>query len=485
MSTTSSTSSSTSSTSTGYQLTSLNSSSQLQVTGLASGLDTNSIVQALVGPEQQRITNTTNQENAASAQASELQKIQTDLQTVATDAQALMDPSLFDDTQAVTSTSPTVISAAASSGVGAVQGGYEVGVTALAAAAQKTFSYTPPPSGSSAYALTIDGKNVTMSPGESIASFVQAINSNSKLDVYAAATTVNTDGSGTVVLSDRLTGDQGNSYINVTDPGTALTQTTDQQSANFEGQDAQYTINGVAQQPSTSNTLTTAIPGVTLTLNGTTAASGPVTVDVSAPAPSESNVQSAVQTFITAYNSVIGEIQAQVSQSPSSSQPTQGTLYSDPGLSDLLTSMRQAMYATQSGTAPGLTSMLDLGVSTGAAAGNAAPSQSAIDGNLTLNAATLQSAMQSDAGGVQSVLIGWANSFASIVDNQAGPGGIIDTRVNQDHSQASDLASQIATMNQALQLKEAQLEQQFAQMESALSQNQSESSWLTSQISKL
>ena len=476
----SSTSSTSSSTATGYQLTSLNSSSQLQVTGLASGVDTNSIVQALVSTDQQQITNVTNHEDGVNAQSSELTSIRTDLQTLEADAQALMEPSLFEDTQTVTSTDPTIVSAAVnSSGTGAVQGGYEVAVTQLASSAQKTFAYQPPPSGGNPFTLTIDNQSVSMSPGESISDFVSSINHNSNLDVYAAATEVNADGSGTVVLSTRATGYQGASYITTSDPSAATL--THQAGADYAGQDAAYTINGGATVYSSSNTVTAAIPGVTLTLNGLTTASGGVAVDVSAPAPSQSNVTSALQTFVSAYNSVIGEIRTQLAQTPSSSDPTQGSLYNDEGLSDLLTSMRQTMLASFGGSA-GLDNMLDLGVSTGATTGKATPSQSSIDGYLTLDTSTLQTALQSNPTGVQSLLISWVNSFWQVVDRQSGA---IQSRIQQDGSQASQLTIQIANMNANLQLKEAQLESQFAQMESALSSNQSENSWLISQISSL
>lgn len=497
--TSSSSSSSSSSAATGYQLTSLTSGSPLQITGLASGLNTDSIVTALVATDQQQITNVTNEEDGVNAQSSALTTIQTDLQSLATDADALRNVSLFQDTQTVSSTNPTVVSAALnSSGMGAVQGGYNVTVTQLATSAQATFTYKAGDDSS----LMIDGVNVAVTAKTSISSFVQSINNDSSLGVYAAATDSSTDGlSGTVVLSNRSTGQltDPNTWLSglVADSGTSsLTGGTV-----TNGQDAEYTVNNVGGTNS-SNTLANAIPGVTLTLSGVTTstlngetASSPVTVDVSAPAPSESNVQSAVQTFITAYNSVIGEIQTQLAQTPSSSDPTQGSLYNDEGLSDLLTSMRSAMDATQStpssesallpSLSAGLNNMLDLGVSTGATTGSATPSQSSIDGDLTLDASTLQSALQNNPTGVQNLLIDWATSFSGMVNNQAGPGGVLQSRIQQNDSQASYLATQIANMNVSLQLKETQLETQFADMESALSENQSQSSWLTSQISSL
>ena len=51
--------------------------------------------------------------------------------------------------------------------------------------------------------------------------------------------------------------------------------------------------------------------------------------------------------------------------------------------------------------------------------------------------------------------------------------------------ESSFLATQIQNLTQANQVKQNQLVQEFAAMEAALSQNQSTSSWLTSQLAAL
>lgn len=466
----SSTASSSSSTN-GYQLTSLGNGSALQVTGLASGLNTDQIVEELMSVYTQPVTNLTNEQNGINAQSSELQTIQTALQQVANDAQALSDPALFEDTQTVTSTDPTTISATTtSSGVGAVVGGYEVSVSQLASAAQSTYSFTSP---SSADTITIDGQRVNVSAGESIDSFVNSINNNSNLDVYATATN-----SGTVVLSSRTTGNSGS--ITVDDSGGTLSLESSQ-----AGQDAEYSIDGGDTQMSSSNTVTSAIPGVTLSLNGLTTGSAPVTINVSAPAPSTDNIESALNQFVTDYNNAINTIQTQLTQEQSSTDPTQGTLFGDADLTDLLSNMREAMYTSLQGLSSDMNNMDDIGVSTGAASGTAAPSQSSIDGYLTLDTSTLGSALQSDPSGVETVLANWSVQFSDLVENEAEPGGTIDSRIQADTSQSDNLANQISDMDEMLADKQNSLTQEFAEMEAALSQNQSTSSWLTSAISSL
>ncbi len=466
---TSSVSSSSSSTTTG--LSSLSGSNTLQITGLASGLDTDKIITQLMSIQQQPITALQSKESGLTANKTQLTSIQTALQTVAADAMALLDPTLFKTTQAVSSSDATRVSATSSSGAGV--GGYQVSVSQLANSAQRTFTYASPASDT---AITIDGHAATIKAGESISDFVSSINADKNATVYAAATD-----SGTVVFSDRATGNTGSSYIQVAGAGGALTEQTAKARA---GQDAMYSVDGVSGT-SSSNTVTGAIAGVSLTLAGVTTTSGPVTVNVAAPAPSSTNVQNAVQHFVTDYNSAISAIQTQLAQQPSSSDPTQGTLYGDSELKDLLAQMRTAMYGSVAGTSAGMTSMLDLGVSTGATTGSAAPSSASLSGTLTLNATTLTNALTANPTGAQTVLEGWANSFATVVKAASDPGGTISQRVSGDTQQLSDLSQRISDMQSALADKQTALTNEFAALEAALSSNQSQSSWLTSQINAL
>jgi flagellar hook-associated protein 2 len=483
--------------STGDSLTSLGTGTAMQVTGLASGLDTNAIVQALMATDEQQVTNLTNQQSGLTAMNTQLTNIQNALQTVANDAQALGNASLFTPTQTITSTDSTLVSATANGSAGAVVGSYQVSVQALASATQASYTFTSP---SSADTVTFDnGQTISLAAGASADDLVNAINSDSNLDVWATVTQeANGSGPATVVLSSRQTGAPSGAYVPVTDSAGALGAPQNY----VAGTDAAYTINGESQvQYSSSNTIsgaslggtsqptegqgaTQTIPGVTLSLNGQTG-STPVTIDVGSPTVSTSSVQTAVQQFITDYNSAVSLIQTQLTQAPSSTDPTQGTLYGDSDLTQFLTTMREQMDTTLSGLTGSTTSMLDIGVSTGATTGSGAVSQSALDGDLSLDTSTLTSALQTNASGVQQMLQSWSIQFSNLVNNEAAPGGDITTRIQGDDSQSSYIANQIDNMNAANAEKQQALVQQFADMEAALSQSQSTSSWLTSQISSL
>lgn len=461
-----------SSATTGYSLTSLAGTSSMQITGLASGLNTNQIVTEEMAIYQQPVTNLQNQVSHQKAMNTALGNIQSELQTLSADALAVGDPTLFKNSQTVTTSDPTKLTATTGSGAGV--GGYQVSVSQLANSAQRTFSFASP---TSADTFSIDGQQITVPAGQSISDFVSSVNSNSNLDVYAAATD-----SGTVVLSNRATGSTGTNFINITgETGGTLTEKANTAKP---GQDAAYVVDGQAGT-SASNTVTGAIAGVSLTLTGVTTTTGPVTVNVGAPAPDSSKINTAITSFVTQYNKVISDIQTQLSTQPSSSDPTVGTLYNDSQLKGLLTSMRASMYTPGSGLPTGLASMLDIGVNTGASTGAGAVSQASLSGNLQLDAATLQNALQSNAAGVKSVLGAWSQSFVTLADNASAPSGTITSRISGDNVAITQLGNQIASMQSALTDKQAQLVQQFAQLEAALSSNQSQASWLTGQLAQL
>jgi len=482
----------------GSSLTSLGSGNALQVTGLASGLNTNAIVQALMATQQQQVTNLQNQQTGITALNTQLTSIQTALQTVAADAQALGSPSLWSYNQTVSSTNSTLVGATALSGTGAVVGSYQVSVSALASAGQRTFEFTSP---TSAESISIDGHATQLATGAQAQDLVNAINSDQNASVWATVTGTDPNtNKPVVVLSERATGAppaaSPNSYVTVTgDSQGVLSEQTQYAQA---GANAAYSINGGATQYSTSNTITglavsgtpsttnqgatQTIAGVSVSLNGLTG-STPVTVNVGAPAANTQNVQTAVQKFVTDYNSAISQIQTQLSQTPSQSNPSQGVLYGDSDLTQLLSTMRQQLV-TSVGSG-GVASMLDIGVSTGATTGSGTVSQTALAGDLTLNASTLTSAMASNAGGVKSMLQSFSIQFSNLVNNEAAAGGTIPMRIQSDNVQSSYLATQIQNLTQANAVKQNELVQQFAAMEAALSQNQSTSSWLTNQLAAL
>jgi flagellar hook-associated protein 2 len=495
-------------------LTTATSNSPLQITGLASGLNTNAIIQAELAESELPITNMQTEAAGLGTEDATLSSIQSALTTVQLDAQALGDPTLFNPSQGVTSSNPDLVTATSDNGIGSVIGGTVLTVTQLASSAQRTFSFAS--SQTSADTITIDGQQVSVAAKATSQDLANSINGNDKMDVWAAATS-----SGQIVLSSRTTGEQLNSdgtgtpssdYISVTDAGSTLTQATQTETVNGvptemavaqNGQDAEYTING---NPGTSptdtvsdsttgattlsgGTLTIAgasltMPGVTLTLNGATG-SEPVTVAVQQPTANTATIEAAVNQFVTDYNTAINLINTTVSTQPAATStgaynPNSGSLFGDSDLEDIVDNMRTSIDAPGAKLPTGLAALSDLGISTGVSTGSA--TQSSTAGDLTVNQSQLTAAIQSNPNGVEQVMEQFSSSFFDLADAAAGPAGALQDRIEGNGAEITTLDSQVTSMQALYNQQEQAMEAQWAVVEATLSQLQSEGSAFSSSV---
>ncbi|MFZ2052099.1 MAG: flagellar filament capping protein FliD [Solirubrobacteraceae bacterium] len=449
----------------------------MKIQGLGSGLKTEEIVSELMSIERRPLTHLEQEQTINQAQHTALQGLQTDLLSLSLSAGELKSPALFTQSQAVSSSEPLRVSAT-NSGSGSAIGGYEVEVTQLASAAQRTFTFKSP---TAAESLSIDGHEVKLTAGESISEFADSINSNSESSVYAAA--VNGE---TVVLSGRATGNTGSSFIEVSDPGGTLTEKAGQAK---EGRNAEYSINGVSGS-SASNTLTEAIPGVTLTLNALTPA-GPVTINVAPPAAEVSKITEQVKAFVTQYNTTLEAIEKEENTKPAiglqaEAENTAGRLFGDSELSGLLATMREAIYTPVSGLPAQMSSLADIGVNTGAASGASPYSQASVEGKLVIDEATLEEAIKTNPEGVEKMLKQWGGSFESTINTFAEPGvGTLASRIGGDESESTYITQQITTLTESLAVRQQALEARYVALETAMSKISSQGSWLSSQLASL
>jgi flagellar hook-associated protein 2 len=448
-------------------------SAPITITGLASGLETTKIIEALMGAEREPVTHLSNEEAKLQAEQSALQSIQSSLQALSYSASEFSLPSLYESSQSVTSNEPERVSAATTSGAGV--GGYEVEVTQLANSAQRTFTFASPASEQS---LTIDGQEFTLKAGENAKELASAINDNGKATVFAAVL----EGE-TIVLSNRATGNTGGEFIKVT--GAALTEKA---GTAKEGKDAEFTVDGVPGT-SSSNTVTNGIAGVTLTLGGLTP-SGPVTIDVQAPGANVSAVEAQVESFVKTYNATVEAIQAQLATKPivkpeSTGEYSVGILFGDVELTSALDTVRVAMYEPIAGLEANMSSPEDIGISTGAPTGGGVSSQSSLEGLLTVDPSKLAEAVKANPAGVQKMLEQWSQSLQSTINNVAAPGGALEARANGDGAQISQLTTQINTMNELLAHREKSLQATYAALEGVISRNSTQSAWLTQQQESL
>lgn len=452
----------------GLNTTTGTSSAPITFAGLGSGLNTTSIVAALMAVQREPVTHLSEQQSKLQAGESALQSVQGSLQQLSFSVSEFSLPSLFESSQTVTSNEPTRVSAGASAG--APVGGYEVEVKQLANSAQRTFTFTSPAAEDT---ITIEGQEFKLKAGGTAKELADTINADSSAKVFAAALE-----NGTIVLSTRATGATGAEFIKVTDPGGALKE---KEGTAKEGRNAEFTVDGVAGT-SSSNTVTTAIAGVTLTLSSLTP-TGPVTIDVQPPGPSASAVEAQVQSFIKLYNTTVEAIQKQLTTKPPAHPQTSaelgaGTLFGDPELSSLLDSMRTTMYENVAGLEAGMSSPLDIGISTGAPTGGASTSQATLEGLLTLNSSKLTEAVKTNPAGVQKMLQGWSKTLTGLINQASQPGGGLEARINGDTAEITQLGSQITNMNEMLALREKALQATFTQLESVIAQNNAQATSL-------
>ncbi len=455
------------------------------VGGIATGLDTNSIITQLLAIDRQPETLINQQSTIESARQSALKSIQTSMQSLQAASQALRAPSLWANSQTV-NTSSTAITAVLTGGAAA--GGFQIGVSRLASAAQVAQSTTLAAANADDTLHIQVGSgsvaDISVSSGDTLSSIASKINASSSSQVYASVV------NGKLVLSGQVTG-QANS-ISVTSDGTlasdlGMTQT-------LQAQDAVFTLNG-QQQTSSTNTVTSTLAGVSITFNGTT--SNDASLVVSAPTPSTSNITSAVQAFVSAYNSTVDLVYGYVND-PKVANPTTdaqreaGMLQGDPQLLGILSSLRQSVTNTMSGLPAGSNYLGNIGLSTGAAVGSGTISQDSLEGKLTLDTNALQSALAGNFQGVKALFTTTTGSFSSeglsqrmddIINPQAGPLGILNSRITSEASLITSYAQQVADIEQRVALHEQQLRTQFTNMETAVAQLQSTSASLGSSTS--
>jgi len=71
------------------------------------------------------------------------------------------------------------------------------------------------------------------------------------------------------------------------------------------------------------------------------------------------------------------------------------------------------------------------------------------------------------------------------VDSQSGSSGVIDGRLKSADRSIATLKDQLTKANERIDAKEKRLKAQFAAMETALQNSQTQQAWLTSQLAAL
>jgi flagellar hook-associated protein 2 len=432
----------------------------LQLGGLVSGMDTETIVAKLLAVDGQSKTRMSWNQNAAQTRQNALRDMETRLKSLKTATDDLGSSLLWTPTQSVDSSDATKVGARMSGG--AAPGGYVVEVTQMATAAQQTFTWAPQASPSS---IDIGGVSVTIDANADIDAAAAAINSNSQLGVYA----INI-GSGKLVLSSRQTGTDGA----FTATGAGLTPESSK-----AAQNAKLSINGVAQPDQQSNVVSGVIPGVELTLKGISTA----TVNVSNPNVPRDTLVTKLKAFVSAYNDAVDFASDKLSEKKvanpaNQSDAAKGVLFGDGGLRSVLTSMRSIVGNVVAGNPASSQLLSQIGLSTGAVVGSSATSADSIKGKLTLDESKLNSALDKDPLAVQRLLggvsgvPGFSQSFKAMLDPLVTANGVFGQRVEAAGKEYTRIGADITRLGERLTNKEAALRKQFSAMESAMMRSQ-------------
>jgi flagellar hook-associated protein 2 len=450
----------------------------IQLSGLVSGIDTGSIIDQLMSIEKIPRTKITNDQAATTKRQSLLQDISAKLTSLKFANDDLKSALTWLDTQSVESADTSKFTVTRTAG--AAPGGYDVSIGQLASAERQTYAFASPTADGTLDIANADGTarvSVAVKAGATLDDVVGAINSNSKSGLYA----VNVNGS--LVLSSKTTGDAGGFTVS----GAGLGAQTER----VAGQNAKVTINGTTYERQT-NTITDALPGVSITLKGKTSGTETVGLTVGAPGPDKDQIVNKVKAFITAYNDLVTATRADLKDEPVVNASTaddvqKGTLFGDSGLSTMLSQFRTTLSNAVDGLSGTYKSMADLGVTTGAA--SATINQDALDGKLTLDESKLRAALDADPQAVRTLLggatgtDGFSQAFGKILSNYQGSGGLIQARIASATSDLSDLATKLTNFDARMDAKQALLQKQFTAMETALQSSNAAGSSLASFIS--
>ncbi len=469
--------------------------SSQQVTGLASGLDTASIVSKLMSIERQPLIRLQQQASVEQARQTALSTIRSKLDALSSALADLKSVTAWSDTQTVDSSNASAVAAVRTGGAAA--GGYRIWVSQLARADQISTQTLPGFTAGADDRLTIavgaSSVNVDVKAGDNLTTIASRINSSSNVPVYATVV------SDRIVLSGKTTGEAAT--IAVSSTGTLRDTLFGVAPLTHTNQSALVSLTG-ANDPAplkrASNTIDDLIPGIKLTLKATSTGADPTaTIVVGEPAPDTAAVQKKLQTFVDAYNSARDFISAKLKEQRVANPTTdadraKGILAGDPGLSGLLAQLREAVSAPLA-TAPAAMQLLSqAGISTGKSTGSGTLNADSVAGRLTVDSATLSTALQGNLAGVKNLVTGAGgllDRLTPLVDpwlkGNGAVGSILDSRLESSRNTVKANEREQASLNVRLDARQKRLEAQFAALETALSQSQSQSSWLGGQIAAL
>jgi flagellar hook-associated protein 2 len=455
------------------------------VGGIVTGLDTQSIVDALVQVERLPIDRLQNRQSGFQAKISALRELNTLLSSLQSDVQALKDTTSPFLGRVATSLNAEVatVSVTDASPVGS----YSLEVTALSKAqtlatiAGRIADTDTTEVGTGTLTIGVGTETpveiIVDSSNNTLAGIRDAINA---ADAGVTASIVN-DGSASpyrlVITSDSpgidnamtlaVTGDaDGN---DADDAG--LSQLTNAYLAEVQAAtNAQLSVNGIAVV-SASNTVTEAIPGATIELTGTTSGS-PVEITVR---QSSSQVEALLSSFVDGYNKIATFAAKQ------NDRNAPGPLAGDFTLRSLSSRLSSLVLTFGAHGQNGIRALSDIGVRMGDG------------GKLQFDASVFRNAIENDATAAEQFLRGnGAESGGAFGDLFTAIEGFTDPVSGAIHGRTDGLNANIKRINQQIDLAEVRISAfekrvtaQFTNLELLMNDLQTQGSALTDALGNL
>jgi flagellar hook-associated protein 2 len=379
---------------------------------------------------------------------------------------------------AYSATSNNTSAVTADAGTNAAPGRYEVVVNSLARA-QVTASATSAPDADSTVVasggtLTIGGVTVTLTGAVTLRQLADAINATSDPPARAAVvqsgpgayrlvlSAIETGTANAFTITNNLTGGSGLAFTDTDGDGTSGDDAADNA---VQASDASLLVNNIAIT-STTNTVTDAIPGVTLNAFQQDPAAT-ITIDVGTDS---TRLKDRVRAFVTQYNDVVKFSNDQIQSANNGNTASIGR---DPLLRQLRDQLRGSLVREYA-TGGDYTSLSQVGISLSRT------------GTLEFDEAAFDAAIAGGTDDVERLFAGGGGTsgvFATIdatLDAYTQSDGLLRGATKLLTDQATRLTDQITSMQERLALRRAALQREFIAADAAMSQLKSQSSSLAS-----
>jgi flagellar hook-associated protein 2 len=445
----------------------------IPIGGLATGLDTDSLIQGLMAVERRPVTALETRKLKFQALSTAFQDLNSRLSTLKGRADALKDPATFFG-RSVSSSDETVATATATSGV--VKGTFTLTPSALAKGSIATAGVTKASltdvvsstTGDFTFKLGPTGAqvNVAVTPSTTLDDLVAAINdANGGVRASAVNTGTAEVPAYKLTLTSNGTGAANNIVIE-NDP-TTLTIASSQTAT-----DAAFVVTGLGSFTRPTNTFADVIDGVTITLKK---ASGSTDLSVDYD---KGATQSKLQNLLDAYNDVVRTIDGQTKGTTSADGKVSTGAFSGDAVPRVL---RMSLASTIASTVTGtFTRLAEIGVTTQK------------DGTLMLDTGKFQTALTDNPVAV-SALVAGTGSQDGIADALAAKAdaasksitGTIAVRQDGITSSIKTLQKQIDAGLVRLETTERTLRARFVALEQVVSKTQATGGSLLEQLKNL